>query len=60
MIWPKVTSITVILSFCLVRGDSRRKPYSSEYSTIYFSSGQTVMITYIEDTKINSFAINNQ
>lgn len=33
--------MTVILRRCLVSGDNRKNPYSSEYSTMYFSSGQT-------------------
>lgn len=39
---PSVTSFTEMLSRCRVFGDNRRKPYSSAYSTIYFSSGKTV------------------
>ena len=43
--WPRVTKVTVMLSLCLVLGDSRRKPYSKAYSTMYFSSGHTETIT---------------
>lgn len=38
---PSVTNITVILRRSRVLGDNRRKPYSNEYSTMYFSSGHT-------------------
>jgi len=38
---PRVTTITGMLSRWRVAWDSRRKPYSREYSTIYSSWGHT-------------------
>lgn len=39
---PRVTTMTGMLSRCRVACDRRRKPYSSEYSTMYSSCGHTV------------------
>lgn len=38
---PSVTTMTGMLSLCLVLWDRRRNPYSSEYSTMYSSCGHT-------------------
>lgn len=38
---PRVTTMTGILRRWRVAGDRRRKPYSSEYSTMYSSCGHT-------------------
>lgn len=46
---PSVTTMTGMCSLCLVLWERRRKPYSSEYSTMYSSWGHTDTHTEQED-----------
>lgn len=55
-----MTSITLMLRDCLAFGERRRNPYSSEYSTMYLSSGQTKHQTRVARSEASYARFTNQ
>ena len=43
----RISICTGMLSLCLVAGESRRNPISRLYSTMYSSSGHTILVSFL-------------